>query len=401
MLGIAPVLRRWFAAGTPFGLATVVGVRGSAPRRPGAALAVSPGGRVVGSVSGGCVEAEVYELARAAALGAGPRLAEYGVDDEDAFAAGLTCGGTLQVLVRQVVPQREPDWGPLLAALERAGGPDGPLAHVTCVGGAPGLGAWLAVRPGGFAGTLGGTELDRAAAARAREMLERGRTGRAVVRAGTAAAEVFVQSFPDRPRMLVFGAVEFARALAVAGRFLGYHVTVCDARPAFTTPERFPEADEVVREWPHRYLAGAAWDARTVICVLTHEARFDVPLLREALRLPVAYVGAMGSRRTHEDRLRRLREAGAGEEELARLRSPIGLDLGGSTPEEAAVSIAAELIAVRNGGTGLPLRDVRGPLHKNDGPAGGAPGPAVRPAAPTTVPEPVTAGAPPTGGDPP
>ncbi|MCF3101899.1 XdhC family protein [Streptomyces roseoverticillatus] len=400
MLGIAPVLRRWHTAGTPFGLATVVGVRGSAPRRPGAALAVSPGGRVVGSVSGGCVEAEVYELARAAALGAGPRLAEYGVEnaeDGDAFAAGLTCGGTLQVLVRQVVPEREPGWGPVLAALERSGGPDGPLAHVTCVGGTPGLGTWLAVRPGGFAGTLGGAALDRAAAARAREMLDRGYTGRAAVRAGAAAAEVFVQSFLARPRMLIFGAVEFARALAGAGRFLGYHVTVCDARPAFTTPERFPEADEVVREWPHRYLAGTARDARTVICVLTHEARFDVPLLREALRLPVAYVGAMGSRRTHEDRLRRLREAGAGEEELARLRSPIGLDLGGPTPEEAAVSIAAELIAVRNGGTGLPLRDVRGPLHKDHGPAGEDHGPA----APTTVPEPVAAGAPPTGGDPP
>ncbi|MFE5867640.1 XdhC family protein [Streptomyces roseifaciens] len=393
MLGIAPVLRRWYAAGTPFGLATVVGVRGSAPRQPGAALAVGPGGEVVGSVSGGCVEAEVYELARRAALGDGPCLAEYGVEDGDAFAAGLTCGGTLQVLVRRVVPEREPQWGTVLAALEAPGGPGGPLAHVTCVGGTPEPGAWLAVGPAGVSGSLGDAALDRAAAAEASRMLERGRTGQVQVRAGSAAAHVFVHSFLSRPRMLVFGAVEFARALARMGRFLGYHVTVCDARPAFTTPERFPDADEVVREWPHRYLAGAAWDGRTVICVLTHEERFDVPLLRAALRLPVAYVGAMGSRRTHEDRLRRLREAGAGEEELARLRSPIGLDLGGSTPEEAAVSIAAELIAVRHGGTGLPLRDAHGPVHRSSGP----PAP---PAAPTALPEPVTAGAPPTGGDP-
>ncbi|WP_058044112.1 XdhC family protein [Streptomyces roseifaciens] len=393
MLGIAPVLRRWYAAGAPFGLATVVGVRGSAPRQPGAALAVGPGGRVAGSVSGGCVEAEVYELARRAALGDGPFLTEYGVEDEDAFAAGLTCGGTLQVLVRRVVPEREPQWDAVLAALEAPGAAGGPLAHVTCVSGTAEPGAWLAVGSAGVSGSLGDAALDRAAAAEASRMLDRGRTGQVQVRAGSAAARVFVHSFLSRPRMLVFGAVEFARALARMGRFLGYHVTVCDARPAFTTPERFPDADEVVREWPHRYLAGAAWDGRTVICVLTHEERFDVPLLRAALRLPVAYVGAMGSRRTHEDRLRRLREAGAGEEELARLRSPIGLDLGGSTPEEAAVSIAAELIAVRHGGTGLPLRDAHGPIHRPSGP----PAP---PDAPTALPEPVTAGAPPTGGDP-
>jgi xanthine dehydrogenase accessory factor len=163
--------------------------------------------------------------------------------------------------------------------------------------------------------------------------------------------------------MIVFGAVDFASALVRVGRFLGYRVTVCDARPVFATAARFPEADEVVVDWPHRYLERTRVDARTVLCVLTHDAKFDVPLLRRALRLPVAYVGAMGSRRTHLDRERRLREVGVTQAELARLRSPIGLDLGARTPEETAVSIAAELVAVRGGGSGVPLAGAHTPIH--------------------------------------
>jgi xanthine dehydrogenase accessory factor len=164
--------------------------------------------------------------------------------------------------------------------------------------------------------------------------------------------------------MLVFGAVDFAAALSQAGAFLGYRVTVCDARPVFATPARFPYADEVVVDWPHRYLERTAVDSRTAVCVLTHDAKFDIPLLRLALDLPVAYVGAMGSRRTHDERLRLLREAGVPEEQLARLRSPIGLDLGARTPEETAVSITAEIIACANQGTGLPLSQGTGPIHR-------------------------------------
>lgn len=163
--------------------------------------------------------------------------------------------------------------------------------------------------------------------------------------------------------MIVFGAIDFASALVGAGKFLGYHVTVCDARPVFATRARFPDADEIVVDWPDRYLRGTPTDRRTVLCVLTHDAKFDVPLLKEALRLPVAYVGAMGSRRTHEDRARRLREEGVSASELARLRSPIGLDLGARTPEETAVSIAAEIIAARHGATGTPLTDTDRPIH--------------------------------------
>jgi xanthine dehydrogenase accessory factor len=184
--------------------------------------------------------------------------------------------------------------------------------------------------------------------------------------------EVFVASHAPRPRMLVFGAIDFAAAVAQQGAFLGYRVTVCDARPVFATAARFPTADEVVVDWPHRYLAeqgqADAIDARTVICVLTHDPKFDVPLLEVALRLPeVAYIGAMGSRRTHEDRMARLREAGLTSDELARLSSPVGLDLGGRTPEETAVSIAAEIIARRWGGGGRPLSDTGGRIHHEQG----------------------------------
>jgi xanthine dehydrogenase accessory factor len=185
---------------------------------------------------------------------------------------------------------------------------------------------------------------------------------------------VFVWAFAPKPRMLVFGAIDFAAAVARVGSFLGYHVTVCDARPVFATTSRFPEADEVVVDWPHRYLAAerdaGRIDQRTVLAVLTHDPKFDVPLLEVALRLPeVAYVGAMGSRRTHEDRAARLKEAGLTDDELARLASPIGLDLGARTPEETAISIAAEIVASRWGGSGERLAELGGRIHRE--PAGG------------------------------
>jgi xanthine dehydrogenase accessory factor len=164
--------------------------------------------------------------------------------------------------------------------------------------------------------------------------------------------------------MLVFGAIDFAAAVARIGSFLGYRVTVCDARAVFATARRFPDADEVVVEWPHRYLARQRVDERTVICVLTHDPKFDVPLLEVALRTPAWYVGAMGSRNTHDDRLDRLREAGMTEDELSRLRSPIGLDLGARTPEETAVAVAAEIVAGHWGGTGVPLGQTAGAIHR-------------------------------------
>jgi xanthine dehydrogenase accessory factor len=192
-------------------------------------------------------------------------------------------------------------------------------------------------------------------------MLGAGETG---IRSYGDDVSVFVQSFTPRPRMLVFGAIDFAAALTRVGKLLGYHVTVCDARPVFATPMRFPDADQVVVEWPHKYLARTSTDARTVVCVLTHDAKFDVPLLEIALRRRLAYVGAMGSRRTNADRARRLRAVGVSDGELARLHAPIGLDIGARTLEETAISIAAEIVAHRNGGTGRQLRRTEGPIHR-------------------------------------
>ena len=357
-------LCRWWEEGTPFALATVVSTWRSAPRPAGAAMAVSGSGEVVGSVSGGCVEGAVYELGSEVLTTGVPALQRYGVSDDDAFAVGLTCGGVLDVFVEPVTRETHPHLGALAAAVRA----HEPVAVATVVSGPAPVGAHLLVREHGHEGSLGSERLDAAVAGDARGRLENGATG--LLHLGPHGERrlddltVFVHSFAPPPRMLVFGAIDFAAAVARIGNFLGYRVTVCDARPVFATARRFPEADEVVVEWPHRYLARTPVDARTVICVLTHDPKFDVPLLEVALRTPAAYVGAMGSRRTHEDRLARLREAGLSEAELARLSSPIGLDIGARTPEETAVSIAAEITAVRWGGSGERLRATEGPIHR-------------------------------------
>ncbi len=409
MLDIAEELHRWAAQGRAFAVATVVAVSGSAPRQPGAALAVDSEGTALGSVSGGCVEGAVYELCRQALDDGRSVVERFGYSDEDAFAAGLTCGGVIDVLVTPVrvgAPS-----GPAVTAVTAAlsavasgratalarvvAGPEELLGRALCVhqdgsyeGGlgvdedAPGAYEGVRVTGAEHAGDglpgagLAGDGLDRVAAAEARALLDVGRTGTVQLRSvGGAAADcdapltLFVESAAPPPRMIVFGAVDFAAALVRVGAFLGYRVTVCDARPVFATRARFPGADEVVVEWPHRYLARTEVDARTVLCVLTHDVKFDVPLLRLALTLPVAYVGAMGSRRTHEDRLRRLRDEGVSDRELAWLRSPIGLDLGARTPEETAVSIAAEIIAHRRGGSGAPLTGAGVPIHHDAGAA--------------------------------
>ncbi|MGV9251857.1 XdhC family protein [Streptomyces sp. NPDC003697] len=370
MLDLAPELGRWMEEGRSFAVATVVAVSGSAPRGPGAALAVAGDGTAIGSVSGGCVEGAVYDLCLQALQEGTPVLERFGYSDEDAFAVGLTCGGVIDILVTPV-PAEEPARAVLRSAVSRAARGEPVAVARVARGPAELLGHALVVRPdGGHEGGLGGhPELDRTAAAESRALLEAGRSGTVELSADGSHCRggltLLVESSLPPPRMIVFGAIDFAAALVRAGRFLGYHVTVCDARPVFATRARFPEADEVVCDWPHRYLRRTATDGRTVLCVLTHDAKFDVPLLTAALRMPVAYVGAMGSRRTHADRDRRLRDAGLGERELARLRSPIGLDLGARTPEETALSIAAEIVAARRGGTGLPLTGSGAPIHRD------------------------------------
>ena len=391
MREVLPELMRWYDAGETIGVGTVVATFQSAPRPPGASMLVGPDGEAVGSVSGGCVEGAVYELAGDVVGSGEPVLQRYGISDDDAFAVGLTCGGILDVFVEKVNRESFPELTQIAADIE-AGRPVA-LATVVEHPDPAWLGRRIVVRPDGIvpaekhpasadsgvkrpglsvSGTLGSARADDAVADDALGLLAHGRNatlgyGPDGERRGEG-MRVFVWAFAPPPRMLVFGAIDFAAAVARVGAFLGYHVTVCDARPVFATTSRFPEADEVVVDWPHRYLRAEAdagrVDPRTVLCVLTHDPKFDVPLLEVALRLPeVAYIGAMGSRRTHEDRLDRLREAGVTEDEIARLSSPIGLDLGARTPEETAVSIAAEIIALQWGGTGDRLGGREGRIH--------------------------------------
>jgi len=362
--------------GATAGLATVVRTFRSAPRPPGAAMVVGPDAAVSGSVSGGCVEAAVYEAAVEVADTGVARLERYGVSDDDAFAIGLTCGGILDIFIEPVSRQSFPH----LDAVADDIGAQRPVAVATVVDhpDSEWIGRRLVVRPDAVQGSLGSQRADIAVADDVRGLLAAGRTetityGPDGERRGEGMA-VFVASHAPPPRMLVFGAIDFAAAVAQQGAFLGYRVTVCDARSVFATPARFPNAHEVVVEWPHRYLAvqveAGALDRRSVLCVLTHDPKFDVPLLEVALRLDVAYVGAMGSRRTHETRLERLREAGLTDDELSRLSSPIGLDLGARTPEETAVSIAAEIIARQWGGAGVPLTRTGGRIHHDADPDG-------------------------------
>ncbi|MDI2124734.1 XdhC family protein [Yinghuangia seranimata] len=346
-------LDSWYRGGRTFALATVTSTLRSAPREVGAVMAVSADGVALGSVSGGCVEGAVYELAGEVIATGRPQSAAYGVSDEDALMAGLTCGGTLEVLVEPVDAHCYPEFAELLAALD-----DGrPVAVATVV----------AARDGERVGRRALSGGPGALAACADRMLAAGASG---IMEGPDDDTVFVHVHLPRPRLLVFGSNDYASAVAEAAVFTGFHVTVCDARAAFATPERFPRVDELVVDWPDRYLARTRVDERTAICVLTHDPKFDVPLLERALRMPVAYVGAMGSRRAHDDRTARLREAGVAEEELARLHSPIGLALGARSPRETAIAVLAEVVKVTRGGTGGHLAHAEGRIHPEPVPVG-------------------------------
>jgi xanthine dehydrogenase accessory factor len=387
MRDVLDALMPWWEAGETVGVGTVVATFRSAPRPPGASMLVGPDGTAVGSVSGGCVEGAVYEEATATVESGRPVLKRYGVSDDDAYAIGLTCGGILDVFVEPMSRETFPELGEVAADV--AAGRPVAVATVIDHPDPTRIGRRLVVRPdrapdlgGGDtpaeasprsgARSLGSQRMDDAVHDDALGLLAQGRNATLTYgpdgeRRGEG-MRVFVWAFAPRPRMLVFGAIDFAAAVARVGSFLGYQVTVCDARPVFATRSRFPDADEVIVAWPHRYLATEAEagriDQRTVIAVLTHDPKFDVPLLEVALRLPeVAYIGAMGSRRTHEDREQRLREAGLTDAEIGRLSSPIGLDLGARTPEETAIAIAAEIIAGRWGGTGHRLSAGAGRIH--------------------------------------
>jgi xanthine dehydrogenase accessory factor len=364
------LLKAWRSDQTA-GLVTVVRTFKSAPREPGASMLVTADGAAAGSVSGGCVEGAVYELATEALEGAPPLLERYGIEDDDAFAVGLTCGGILDVFVEQVSKSTFPELEAIAEDVETGR----PVAVATIIEhiDPTRVGRRLIVRPEGSQGSLGSDEADQRVADDVRGLLAGGMT--ATLGFGPEGERldegmrVFVNSFAPPPRLIVFGAIDFASALAELGSFLGYRVTVCDARPVFATPARFPDVDELIVSWPDKYLAeqiaGGRIDERTVLCVLTHDPKFDVPLLKVALHGPrVAYIGAMGSRQTHSDRVRRLLKAGLTAAEIGVVHSPIGLDLGARTPQETAVSIAAQLIELRWGGSGAQLSRASGPIHR-------------------------------------
>lgn len=386
MLDLIPSLEPWLPrlAGRQFAVATIVAASGSVPRPVGTSMLVTESGDVLGSLSGGCVEGAVAALAGDAMDDGGTRLESFGFSAADAFAAGLTCGGRLEIHVQPV-----PGTGAhtLRTALQQLAGvgPDQPVALMRLLGGQGGAAVVLG-NPVQIRGPVS-PELDRLLdgepALRVESILRSGGAGlvplgksgdclpdRVAGGPGLGAGEpaILVESRLAPPRMLVFGANDFGAALVPAAKLLGYEVTLVDARPAFANQPRFAAADQVVTDWPHRYLAAEAaagrTDTRTVAAVLTHDPKFDIPLLEAALALDLAYVGAMGSRRSHLQRVGELLSAGVLPERIARLHSPIGLDLGAVTPAEVAVSITAELIAARSRSAScVPLRETSGTIH--------------------------------------
>ncbi|MWB97528.1 XdhC family protein [Agromyces seonyuensis] len=370
MLELSREILDRLAAGERFALATVTEVHGSAPRPPGAAMLVGADGRIAGNVSAGCVDGAVVELCRDALDGAPPRRAEFGIDDESAFVAGLACGGELEVFVRVIEPD---SLGPApIDALERVrAGADAGIA--TIVSGPPALVGRVIDADGPDDRMLRAEGVRGLAADRLRaEIAARiaaGQTGMVRFDCDGEPLEVFVESRLAPPLLVIAGAVAVGAALAEAARPLGYRVLLVDPRPGFATAERFPAAHEVRAAWPADVLAAAiadgSADARTVVAVLTHDVEVELPLLALALETTprFAYVGAMGSRRTDVERRRRLAAFGVTEADLDRLHSPIGLDLGATTPAEIAVSILAEVVAVRSGRTAQPLRAMHGSIH--------------------------------------
>lgn len=371
MREILATVDRWRAAGRQVALGRVIDLEGSGPRDAGAAMAVNEDGEVAGSVSGGCVEgAVVAEALDLLGEGGGgePRIVTFGYSDEDAFAVGLTCGGTVRLFLEPL--DRPGGLGEVWDRLGTAVRERRPVAVATVV---EGLGVGRSLLVGSDdepVGSVGDPSRDHAVVRDARGELGVARSGLRHYgtrgEADDAAVTVFVESFAPPPQLLVFGAVDFTAALTRVARTLGYRITVCDAREVFATVDRFPEADEVVVDWPHRLLerVGPSLGPGDAVCVLTHDAKFDVPAIRAALATEVGYIGVMGSRRTHEHRLARLAEEGVTDPaDLARLHSPIGLDLGARTPEETGVAIVAEIIALRSGRPVPHLRDTTGPIH--------------------------------------
>jgi xanthine dehydrogenase accessory factor len=333
MRDVLPELETWRKEGRPFALATVVRTWGSAPRTAGSRMLVTADARIAGSVSGGCVEAAVIEAAQQALRTKEPKLLSFGVADETAWAVGLACGGTIEVLVEA------PDLSVMDAAQEALQA--GRVFVLASLVKGPSLGSRLLLREDG-----------RVVGSSSSEVLEAGRAALANGRSGRESAgdsEVYLDLQRPAPTLVMVGGVHIAIALVRLAVALGYRAIVVDPRPAFADPARFPQAERVVTAWPDEALGAIGLTAGTAVAVLTHDPKLDDPALRAALSSPAFYVGALGSKSTQEKRRRRLLEAGLTEAQIGRLRAPIGLDLGGRSPEEIAVSVMAEVVAVRNG----------------------------------------------------
>ena len=326
MRDILPIVARWTGEGQAVAVGSVIERIGSAPRDPGAALAVATSGEVAGSVTGGCVEPAVVREATEVLNGSRGRICRYGLTDDDGFDVGLSCGGTIAVAVYPLDPM-------LVAPLIEAVATDAPVA----------LTVRLAEDRFGEQRLVAGdgAPSEDALESAARALLEIGESG--IVESADGEL-LFVESYAPRADLYIFGASDHVASLVTMGKFIGYRVTVCDPRTTFMTRERFPHADELAIEWPDRFLERAPVDARTAICMMTHDLKFDVPALKRALQTNAGYIGAIGSEKTRRERDARLRDEGVGEADLARLHQPIGIQIGARTTEEVAVTIAAQLI---------------------------------------------------------
>ncbi|WCB96700.1 putative xanthine dehydrogenase subunit A [Baekduia alba] len=357
----------WLEQGKRVVCALLIEVEGSAPLDAGASMLVAESGEIEGSITGGCVEGAVATEARNVLAGGPPRTVTYGISDQLAGTVGLTCGGTVHIFVHELSGAA----GDVELAARRAIAAGRPVAVATLLDGA-GAGSKLAVIDGEAVGSLRGPELLDASVTRdAAGLLAQGRTG--IRRYGADGAvlgaelAVHVRSFATPPRMLIFGAIDFSAALAPLAAALGYRVTIVDPREPFIRSPRYASVAEIVVGWPQDALEGHELGPRDAILVFTHDPKLDEPALRGALATGAGYIGALGSRKTTADRNRRLLELGVREAELARVMAPCGLDIGSSTPEEAAIAILAEIVARRNGRGGEPLVGVRGAIHAHLG----------------------------------
>jgi xanthine dehydrogenase accessory factor len=373
MIELVETLSAWRTDGVAFGRAVVVRVFGSSPRPAGSTLLAAVDGRIAGSISGGCVDgAAVDEIRRASADGRS-RVIRYGISDEQARGIGLACGGTIDVLIQPLVsdvveqaartaagsadagdgPAAAPAVGSVVVTPLPADAPGAALGPVPAGDGEPPAVPLLIRQDGRIEGTLGRAELDAELVADAGGWLDRG-LSRIVEHEDR---QFFVEVFPARPRLLIVGAGQIAIPLVDLARTLGYETIVADGREAFATRERFPTADRVIVGWPDEVAADIGLGPSDSVAVLSHDPKFDEPAIAIALARGCRYVGAIGSRRTQAERHDRLLAEGVRPEDVARLRGPIGLDLGGSAPAETALAILAEIVALRRGGTGLSMRD--------------------------------------------